>query len=441
MKQIKIRTKIMLLYTALSLLVLLILIPVVYTAFSGAQRRALAADLQLAGSEIFSCIEEQNGTFSADTEELDFEDARHTFCILQADTVLLAGKNGQWLSGLHADHTAVQHDGADWLVQTQAYELSETKFQIITAGRMDGIVSANRRLILLLVLLIPFYVGLTAAGSYLLAKRALQPVRSITQTALQIESGGLCRRITGIETRDEVGELAGAFNAMLDRLETSFRRERQFTSDASHELRTPLAIISACAEKRSGELPPELEENLAEIRTECAGMTKLISQLLMLSRGYEGRIHLTPEELCLFDIADSVCDLVSRSADAANITICNQISPDLQITADQSLLTQLFMNLIGNAVKYGKPGGHVWLDAEQKPEGVQIRISDDGLGISEEDQAHIFERFYRADRSRDRTGTGLGLSIVQWIAELHGGSVSVRSALGHGSCFTVILPI
>lgn len=186
MKQIKIRTKIMLLYTALSLLVLLILIPVVYTAFSGAQRRALAADLQLAGSEIFSCIEEKDGVFSADTEELDFEDARHTFCILQAGTVLLAGKNGQWLSEMHADNTAVQHDGAAWLVQTQAYELSETKFQIITAGRMDGIVSANRRLILLLVLLIPFYVGLTAVGSYLLAKRALQPIRSITQTALQI---------------------------------------------------------------------------------------------------------------------------------------------------------------------------------------------------------------------------------------------------------------
>lgn len=163
-------------------------------------------------------------------------------------------------------------------------------------------------------------------------------------------------------------------------------------------------------------------------------------KLLMLSRGYEGRMHLAPEELLLFDIADSVCDLVGRDADAANMTICNQISPGLQITADQSLPTQLFMNLIGNAVKYGKTSGHVWLDAERKLDGVQILISDDGLGISEEDQAHIFERFYRADRSRDRTGTGLGLSIVQWIAELHGGSVSVRSALGHGSCFTVTLP-
>ena len=442
MKRIKIRTRIMLLYTLLSLLVLLALIPVVYAAFSAAQKRALAADLQLAGSQIFSCIEEKNGRFSVDLEELDFEDARHTFCILQADSILLSGKNGQWLYAPNRPAAAgtLRHDGAAWLVQLQSYELNETTFQILTAGRMDSIAKANRQLILLLVILVPFYIGLAAAGSYWLARRALQPIRSITQTALQLESGDLGRRISGIETHDEVGELADAFNAMLERLETSFRRERQFTSDASHELRTPLAIISACAEKTSDALPPALEENLAAIRRECAGMTKLISQLLMLSRGYEGRIRLEPETLCLFEIVDSVCELICRDAGNAGITIENQVHTDLQITADQSLLTQLILNLIGNAVKYGKTGGHIWVSAVQTPDSIQILVSDDGIGIAESDQAHIFERFYRADRSRDRSGSGLGLSIAQWIAELHGGNVTVQSVPGHGSCFTVMLP-
>ena len=436
---VKLRTRIMLLYTGLSLLVLGVLLPVVYTAFSAAQYRALAADLKLAGSQVFSCLEEADGAYSLDAGELELADAQDTFCVLQEDALLYAARDGQWLSGLTPPDAGLRtsHGGADWLVQAQRCELNETHFLILTAGRLDRIAAARRQLVGLLLLLVPLYAGLTAACSYLLARRALRPIHSITQTALAIESGGLNRRISGIKTRDEVGELAQAFNAMLDQLEVSFQRERQFTSDASHELRTPLAIISACAEKSGAACR---EEDLAEIRRECAYMTRLISQLLMLSRGYEGRVRFAPESIALFDVADSVCAVLQDEAGAQGICLENQVPPQLLLQADQSLLTQLVMNLAGNAVKYGRPGGHVWIDAAQGPEYVELRVADDGIGISAADQAHIFERFYRASQARDRTGTGLGLAIAQWIAALHGGGISVKSAPGHGSCFTVRLP-
>lgn len=227
---------------------------------------------------------------------------------------------------------------------------------------------------------------------------------------------------------------------MLDRLEDSFQRERQFTSDASHELRTPLAVISACAEDALGRKATDCCESLMTIREEAERMTKIISQLLMLSRGYEGRLHLDPEQIALRDMLDSVCDELKDSASEKQIRMHNGVTGGAFITADQSLITQLMINLIGNAIKYGRRGGNVWLDAAVRDDGTHITVADDGIGVSDEDLPRIFERFYRADSARDRSGFGLGLSIAKWIVEMHRGAINVQSSLGHGTTFEVVLP-
>lgn len=264
---------------------------------------------------------------------------------------------------------------------------------------------------------------------YLLAKRAIRPIADITRTAEAISAGDLSKRIAEPSARDEVQELAITFNTMLDRLQESFQRERQFTSDASHELRTPVAVISACAEELA-------EEPLSE----DGRMNKIISQLLVLTRGYEGRYHLDKERLPLREAVGSVLEELAEPAAAQGISLFNQVPAEIEVWADQSLLTQLLINLVGNAVKYGKQGGWVIIRASQEREDCVLTVSDNGIGMSPEELEHIFERFYRADKARDRSGSGLGLSIAQWIVHLHGGEITAQSQLGKGSQFTVALP-
>lgn len=293
----------------------------------------------------------------------------------------------------------------------------------------------------LLAFLIPGYLLLAAVSSYILAKRTLQPVHQITMAARSIKDGDLSGRINGVFSHDEVGELADTFNQMIGELEFAFKRERQFTSDASHELRTPMTVINACVEDAMcTDDESIIRENLRIIQTENQRMRKMLSQLLMLSRGYEGRFHFEPEQIYLREMADSVAETMLAEIEDKNIHIHNEIEQTLSLYADQSLFTQLLVNLMENAVKYGHENGIVRLTAETDKKETILRVTDDGIGIGREDLSHIFERFYRADKARDRNGSGLGLSIVKWIVELHNGRISVNSTLGEGTTFSIAIP-
>lgn len=160
----------------------------------------------------------------------------------------------------------------------------------------------------------------------------------------------------------------------------------------------------------------------------------------MLTRGYEGRCHIEKEDLDLQEAVDSVMDELAETAAASRIRLTDLTPAGCLVYADQSLLTQLLINLIGNSIKYGVPGGRVVVQADAGAQGYTFSVSDDGIGIRAEELPHVFERFYRADKARDRTGSGLGLSIVQWIVQLHGGSVSIRSEYGAGTQVTVFFP-
>lgn len=442
MSRLKIRTKIMLLFTLLSAVLLGALVPTVYSSVAASLRQTLQARLQMAMSQVISSVEIQNGKLHMDLEELDVKGSVH-MCIAGRDGALLYDSgNAGWLSeaGLESGEGYISHGGRQWAVRTQKYEIGDAEITIMAASSTEYVDNSLRDLVLLLLVLAPVYLAFSALGSYFLAKRAMKPVRQITQAAQIIGNGELSRRITSVKTKDEVGELSETINEMLDRLEASFQRERQFTSDASHELRTPLAVISACAEDALGSAAPDCRESMETIRDEAERMTRIISQLLMLARGYEGSMHLEPEQIAMRDMLDSVCDELKDSAAARQIRLHNGISADICITADQSLMTQLMVNLIGNAIKYGRDGGNVWLDAAAGEEEVRITVADDGTGISDEDLPRIFERFYRTDSARDRSGFGLGLSIAKWIVELHRGVINVKSSLGHGTSFEIILP-
>lgn len=281
-----------------------------------------------------------------------------------------------------------------------------------------------------------------AVGAFL-AKAALSPIDHITKAARQIRAEGLNRRLRLSGPDDEVTRLADAFDEMLDRLETAFQRERQFTADVSHELRTPLTIIKGTAEVAlRGNDPQEYAEALTTVNDEVDRMSNIIDVLLTLARADAGQQLLKAETVNVKELVEDTCDILTPLAAKKGISLDADAEVLAEVRGDSERLRQLLHNLVVNAIKYTPQGGTITVSLEQDGVWAKIRVIDSGTGIPKNDLAHIFERFYRVDSARSRAegGAGLGLSIVKWIVEAHGGKIDVKSEVGKGSTFTVWLP-
>lgn len=298
--------------------------------------------------------------------------------------------------------------------------------------------AARTNVIFTLILII-----IASAGGYFILRRALSPVKKITAAAREISEGSdLSKRIRIGAGTDEIHELANTFDAMLDKIEQTVEREKQFTSDASHELRTPVAVVLSECEYMTdcAKTAEEFRESAYSIKDQAERMSKLISELLTISRMDRNTIKTEFEEVDISELLTFVCD-EQEEIQQSDITLKRQIPEGIKANADRFLLARLFINLISNAYSYGKPGGHVAVTLTETDDTVTAVVMDDGIGISEEDLPKIWERFYQADPSRTSGGNmGLGLSMVKWIAACHGGEVSVESKLGCGSTFTFTMP-
>lgn len=300
-------------------------------------------------------------------------------------------------------------------------------------------------LLRLAVIAFPGLMLLAAIGGYFITIRAFRPVRQIAETAEQIGGGkDLSRRIQLGEGRDEIYTLAATFDRMFDRLEASFQRERQFTSDASHELRTPIAvIISQCEYALDHAVTSdEAQDALNTVLQQAQRMSALIAQLLTLARADRGQTKLQLETVNLSELTQIVADQVSEQAARRAIRVETRIQPGLCLQGDETLLLRMLLNLMENGVKYGKEGGCLTVRLFEQGRQMTGEIQDDGIGIAPEHLPHIWERFYQVDtaRSAAREGIGLGLPMVQYIVQAHGGSITVESTLGKGSLFTFCFP-
>ena len=286
------------------------------------------------------------------------------------------------------------------------------------------------------VILLPLTVILTALIGYRLIRRTLLPVRQMTETVQEIQKDGDLSRRIGVSQdtgKDEFYQLAGTFDGMLESLEQAFLRERQFTSDVSHELRTPVSVILAQCEASLNrtDLSEEQRKEILLIRKKAGEMSQMISQLLLLSRADQGRQQLNKEEINISELTEIIVEEQKMLAQRRKIEVHTEIEPDITGYLDESFYIRMLDNLISNAVSYGKEGGNIKVTLHQIPSGVRGTVEDDGIGISRDDQVHIWERFYRVDASRtgkeDGSHSGLGLSMVKWIAQAHGGNVRVES--------------
>lgn len=292
----------------------------------------------------------------------------------------------------------------------------------------------------------PMLFLVAAGGGYWLSRRALSPVDAIVRTARDISGANLNSRLQKLDTGDELQRLSDTLNEMLARIETAFLRVTEFTADASHELRTPVSLIRTEAElalRRSrGEI--EYKESLRHILLEAERTTALIEQLLAMARADSGRETLHMQPVDLRETLQGVAQSWRQVADIRNLQFSAKIGEhDSFVIGDNAALRRVVDILLDNAFKYTTSPGSVELLLEQKAEHLVITVRDSGVGIAEEDQNKIFERFYRVDkaRSREQGGAGLGLAIAQWIISQHRGSITVESRLGQGSVFHVELPM
>ena len=299
---------------------------------------------------------------------------------------------------------------------------------------------------LVLLIACPLLIALALLVGYSITRRAFLPIEEIRRTAETIGAGSdLSARISTERTQGEIRQLAETFNEMFERLETSFEHERQFTSDASHELRTPVAVITSQAEYAL--LPDatteEQREGLEVILEQAGKMSALISQLLLLARADNGtqQLSMAPTDLSL--LAEEAAEQCRGSALQRQIRLELEIQPDVIVEGDPESLSRALRNLLENAIQYGRTGGFVKLNLGMEENSAVCSVQDDGIGISAEDLPRIWQRFYRADPSRNPSGsnTGLGLALVKWIVEAHHGSIHAESAPGQGSRFTFRLPL
>lgn len=288
-----------------------------------------------------------------------------------------------------------------------------------------------------IIYIIPLFIVFAALGAYLIAKKTIKPVFEISRSAKEISSSkDLTKRIE-VGGRDEISNLADTFNQMLERLQTSFESEKQFTSDASHELRTPLAVIKAeCDYALSENADTEdKEEALVSINEQTDKMTHLVNALLALTRAEQGTEKFCFEESNMSELVEQICESFRTDK---GITLSCEAEKNIMRSIDVSLISRMLENLLSNAVRYGKENGYIKVSLYRKNKEIILSVKDNGTGIKEEDITKIWGRFYRADSSRSSCdGFGLGLALVERIAALHGAKPDVKSVFGEGSEFTV----
>jgi two-component system OmpR family sensor kinase len=341
--------------------------------------------------------------------------------------------------------TTLAEPGNAWRVLMLRESSSAGDYVILVAGTLDQLGRQQYLLARVLLVATPLIVLMTAGVSWCVASSALRPVTTMATQAEAITVRSAGWRLDAPTEADELGQLARAFNRLLGRLETASRTQREFMADASHELRTPVSVIQTAAEVTLERLvrdDGEYREALTIVSEQATRLSRMVEDMFVLARADAGGYPLTRRLLYVDEIVAECVRAVSVVAATRDIQLTTALQSDASVTADDGLLRQLVTNLLDNAVRHTPPGGSVTIALNCDAGSAIITVADTGPGIPIADRDRVFERFVRLDPARSATsGAGLGLPIARWIAEQHGGSLTLEENTAGGSLFIVRLPM
>jgi len=292
---------------------------------------------------------------------------------------------------------------------------------------------------------IAIFIGflLAATIGWFMARRALAGMEQVRKTAISIGKGDLTQRVMVRKSNDEIDQLAAAFNSMLDRIQALVRELKEVTNNIAHDLRSPITRIRGIAETAlTGKESIENYRDMAGMVVEESDrLGEMINTMLQIAETDAGVTHLTLTDLNLSQLIQEAHELFQPVAEDQGVALNVDLpAKPLIIVGDKGQLQRVIANLVDNAVKYTRPGGTILLSAKEESSHVMLSVADTGAGISKEDVPHVFDRFYRGDRSRTSQGNGLGLSLARSFVQAHRGKISVESSLGSGTTVTVLLP-
>lgn len=352
-----------------------------------------------------------------------------------------AGEGERGYSG----RSARMSDGTPIILISRKYDLQERTILIRVGYGQSLIWGQLRETILVLLLASPLVLAGTAYAGYKMVGRTLDPVTKMADRAGQIDSERLNERLPVENPGDELGHLAGVFNAMLARIEQSFEQLQRFTADASHELRTPLASIRSIGEVRlqSDAKPEEYRDTIGSMLEEVGRLSGIVENLLTLSRADAGQIRMQVSVFPVMALVREAAVLLGVLIDDRHLTFTLTGDESLGAEADRLYVRLAVVNVLHNAVKFTPAGGSIAACVECKSHSeVELSITDSGPGISASHAAKVFERFYRVDESRtsESMGAGLGLSIAKWAVEANAGEIGVVNAATGSARFWITLP-
>lgn len=445
MKHMNLKTKLTLIYTAFMTCIVCFCFAILLILGEGQLLTNTTNQLKEHISKAISFIQIKNQELQFDKELLEIEDGMYV-SIYDEHQELLYGRipyGFAYNTPLQEGTKQVSTSEHTFYIVDIIHEIQETKVYIRGIVSLTKVEQTYRFMIHIACILFPVFILLSALCGYFLCKRSLSSVTKMTNTVQNIQNKqNLSQRIGLEKGHDEIHVLAQTFDSLLDTIETTMLREKQFTSDVAHELRTPLSVLLIqCDTLLSSSKDPVFQHELHMMKQRLQYMSDIMTQLLLLSKVQQGQALPQKEWINMSELCEICCEQIEELCQQKHIKIDTHIMPNISMFADHTLMIRLCMNLLENAVTYGKTQGNIYVSFTQD-DTTRLIIKDDGIGIPEKDLPHIFDRFYRVNPTSDHSikSSGLGLSIVKWIVEAHEGTIHVDSTLDKGTTFTILFP-
>lgn len=448
MKQMTIKKKVTLWYTGIIALILGMVLVFMFYFVDKVGISATEEEVSAAVTGFSANFQFQDGTYYL-SEDTQFYQDGVMFCVYDDNGKLLYGTMPEKFpkQTILKSHTprVITSGSSKWMVYDSVHTYGKNKAiwirGITSIHAIEVFMTTSQKM---MIVLYPVFIVLIAMTGYFMLKRALKQVDLICDQVENISYGkDLTKRLPLPKVRDELYELSHKFNQMFERLEESFEKEQQFTADVSHELRTPVTVIISQCEYLIEDpvLDEEEKEEIMIILRQARRMSKLINEMLMIARGEMSESY-DMEEVDLILLTEVIVEELREQAENKRIQISVSSDRDVKMMGNHTLLLRMMMNLVQNAISYGKEHGHIDILWKEQGDMIIGEVKDDGIGIDQEDIPKIWDRFYRVDKSRSREGggTGLGLSMVRFIVEVHGGQIHVESKKGEGTSFIFQFP-